>query len=116
LFKIKTYNKEKSALLKPGFRAIWNQKKRNLNFKKVNTELYTSWKDGRIIFEHVKFKNIIKKLERKYDVSIENTNFKLDHQIFTASFDIETIEQVLNSFGKNFPINYEIRNRNITIY
>jgi hypothetical protein len=111
-----TYNKDMSAVLKPGYKATWNQKKKNIHFNKVNTDLYTSWKDGRIIFEHVKFKNIIRKLERRYDVSIENTNLKLAHQVFTASFDIETIDQVLKTFSKNFPISYEIRNRNIIIY
>lgn len=113
---LETYSKETSSVLKPGFKASWNQRKKNLQIRKVNTDLYTSWKDGRIVFEHVKFKNIIKKLERRYDVSIENTNLKLDHQVFTASFDIETIEQVLKSFGKNFPISYEIKNKNIIIY
>ena len=77
--------------------------------------MHTAWINGRILFRHLPFKNIIKKLERHYDVTIMNNNKTLDDEFFTASFDIETIEQVLETFHKNYNIDYSMINNQIII-
>lgn len=106
---------QSSALLTPGHRAAWSRISKNISIQEVDTTLYTSWTDGRIIFRHLPFKHIIKKLERHYNVSITNNDKELDDKLFTASFDIETIEQVFESFKKYYDVNYKIDNNKITI-
>jgi hypothetical protein len=61
------------------------------------------------------FKDIRKKLERHYNVAITNNDMELENKLFTASFDIETIEQVFESFNKYYGVNYEINNNRIII-
>ncbi len=39
----------------------------------------------------------------------------LDNEFFTASFDIETIEQVFDPFNKNYGIDYRITDEEIVI-
>lgn len=107
--------KSKKTLLKPGRKAKWGKLDGAIKIKTVDTSLYTAWIEGRIVFKHMPFKNILKKLERHYNVSITNNNVQLAKEEFTASFDIETIEQVLNSFSKNVKFNYSINNNHITI-
>lgn len=109
------YNNATAAKLKPGFKASWNKKDNNLAIDKVDTSIYTSWKNGKLIFRNTQFKNIIKKLERHYNVVITNNNTKLNEQYFDATFDVETIEQVLNSFNRSFKIQYKIENNQIYI-
>lgn len=110
-----TLNLAQNILLKPGNKADWKKQNGKVNIKPVDTAIYTAWIDGKIVFEHMKFENILKKLERHYNVSINNTNTTLSRETFTASFDIETIEQVLTSFSKNYQFNFEIKENHITI-
>ena len=63
----------------------------------------------------MQFRDILKKLERHYNVRITNTNEELANQSFTATFDIETIEQVLQSFDKNYKLTYVINGDRIQI-
>ncbi|MGA9639240.1 FecR family protein [Flavobacterium sp.] len=109
------YDSKKAVLLTPGNKACWNKSQQQSKIEKVDTSLYTSWMDGKIIFEHMTFNNIIQKLERHYNVTIVNNNQKLANESFTASFDVETIEQVLNTFNKSYPLKYSIKQDKIII-
>ncbi len=109
-----TKNNSKT-LLKPGNKADWQKQKGNVIVNNVDTSIYTAWIDGKIVFEHMKFEKILKKLERHYNVSIINNNSTLANEIFTASFDIEPIEQVLLSFSKNYHFTYSINQNQINI-
>jgi len=111
----KKYDKATSLELKPGFKASWNKTKNNISVEEVDTNIYTGWINGKLIFKNSQFKNIIKKLERHYNVTIINNNTKLNEQYYDATFDTETIEQVLNSFNKSYEIDYTIKKNKIII-
>ncbi len=83
--------------------------------KMADTERYIAWMQGKLIFKNIPFKNIIKKLERHYNVTIINNNTELDKQYYDATFDIESIEQVLKAFHKSYAIEYSIKNNQIII-
>jgi hypothetical protein len=103
------------VLLSPGNKATWNKSQKNIEIEKVDTTIYTAWMDGDIVFEHLPFKSIVKKLERHFNVTIINTNKKLDDEIFTATFDEESIEQIMNTFCKSYPMKYIINKNKIII-
>lgn len=110
-----TYNSEASTLLKPGFKAAWNKKENNIGIEEADIEIYTAWLQGKIIFKHIPFDNIVKKLERHYNVEIINNNASLGKDFITASFDVETIEQVFKVINEIHPIEYSIRDNKIII-
>lgn len=110
-----SYTPETSTILKPGFMAAWQKKNKEVAIEKADIELATAWVDGRLIFRRTPFDDIIKKLERHYNVVIINNNKELGKQEFGASFDIETIEQVLESFNVNFEMEYTFQNNQIII-
>ena len=106
----------RSLVLKPNQKATWNKSKKNIVVNTVDTDIYTGWIDGKLIFKDVPFTDISKKLERHYNVTIINENLALKSERFDATFDIETIEQVLRSFKENHPtLNYTINNKKNTI-
>ena len=49
------------------------------------------------------------------NTNIENNNIELDNQFYDATFDIETIEQVLKSFNESYAIEYTIENNKVII-
>lgn len=112
------YSFNDSLILKPNQKADWNKADEVMSVNFVDPSIYVGWIDGRIRFHKMKFKNIIKKLERNYNVTINNKNTRLDEEIFTATFDVESIEQIFESFSRsrNYNINYRIENNQIIIY
>ncbi|NMH86877.1 FecR family protein [Flavivirga algicola] len=106
---------DKVLELKPNYKAEWDITNSETQIKRVDTDIYTSWINGRLVLKNLPFKNIVKKLERHYNVEIINNYEALNNQVFTASFDIETIEEVLNSFADNKPFVFNINNKTITI-
>jgi len=107
----RSLEEENLSILNPGYMAVWSKDKADFSYKEIDTSNYTAWITGKIVFNHIPFGDIVKKLERHYNVTIINHDKKLDQEIFTASFDIETIEEVLNAFDKSYPINF-IRSKN----
>jgi len=101
--------------LEPGFKAEWNIDSGTATVEQVDTDIYTGWISGKLMIKNVPFKNIIKRLERHYNVKIENNYRELDSQAYTASFNDETIEDVLGSFAENKKFNFGINNNVITI-
>ncbi|RYC50991.1 FecR family protein [Flagellimonas olearia] len=113
-------NKDKSNLddsfvIVPNQKASWDKNSEKMTIEEVETDIYTSWTSGRIIFKNIPFKNIRKKLERRYNVTIINNNQALDEKFYNASFDIETIEQVMKAFKENYSIDYSITDNQIII-
>ncbi|MFV8465058.1 FecR family protein [Flavobacterium sp. LB1P62] len=107
----------KKALLTPGYKGVWNKSSTGISLEKVDTKLYTDWMNGEVVFRKSTFNEIIKKLERSYNVTIQNNNRELDAVKINASFNknIETIEEVISSLSKIQPFTYEINDTKIVI-
>lgn len=110
------FETNKSTILKPGFKGSFNKKDKQINTTAVITDTYTSWMQGGLNFRNMSFKNISKKLERHYNVTIESQNTKLDNELFNASFKSnESVEKVLSYFNDVYGIKYTIKNNQILI-
>ena len=104
-----------SAILKPGYIATWNKQDKNITVEKADIEQYTAWMNGRLILNEVPFESIQKKLERQYNVIFVNNNKALNGRKFTARFDIESINQVMQSLSISASFNYTVVNNQIII-
>ena len=115
LYQEDSYESTNATFLKPGHLGSLNKINKDISVENAETAIYTAWMTGGIIFRHIPFKNIIKKLERHYAVSITNHNRALNEELFTASFDNQPLENVLKTFKDNYGIDYTINDDNITI-
>ena len=109
------FDAAKNTILKPGFKGSFNRENTVISTKAVITDIYTSWINGGLTFRNMTFKNIITKLERRYNVTIINKNEKLANEKFNASFKEESIENVMSYFNDIHGINYTIKNNQILI-
>lgn len=105
-----------SVLLKPGFKGSFNKMTQNFDTKEVITGIYTSWMEGDLVFRNMTFQNILKKLERHYDVVIVNNNERLSSEKFNASFGDDPLIKVLENLKATYNIDFEIDKNQITIY
>lgn len=108
---------EDQLVLVPGTKGVWNRVSHDTHEEKVDVDLYTGWIMGELVFRDISFLDMAKKLERSYNVVIENNNEPLSGKILNARFhvDIESIDDVMKSIGELHSFQYTIKNRKITI-
>ena len=81
----------------------------------VDISSHVAWVEGTLLFKNEDFNAIALKLQRFYNVTITNNNLALEEKKFTGRFDIETVEQILETFRKTNHFSYTIEGRNIII-
>ncbi|WP_420322216.1 FecR family protein [Flagellimonas sp.] len=86
-----------------------------ISVQEVNTSHYTSWINGELLFRKSTLKNMLKTLERHYNISIVNTNKDLEEVLFNASFKKEPIENLLTYIDDVMGIEYSIENNLVII-
>ncbi len=106
---------ENQVYLTPGLKGSNIRGQQKISTESVNTDYYTAWVKGSLVFKNASFESIIKKLERHYNVTFINKNKKLGKEIFNARFDNEPIEVVLKYFSDSYAIDYKIDEDVITI-
>ncbi len=98
--------------LKPGYTAICSDSDSEMQIVKVtDMDMYTGWKDGKLVFRNNTFATIIGDLERWYNVDIQLINADLGKYTLHATFYDESIEQVLDIFSSSIPIRVEYPKR-----
>jgi len=106
---------KENTFLKPGEQLVYNTSENTLKIKNVNTRLFTSWKDNKIIFINMNLKELIVLLERKFGVDIEVAdNMVLDYH-YDGTIKEETILEVLDLLKETLPIQYKIEGQKIII-
>lgn len=81
----------------------------------VNTEVVTSWKEGKLIFEDEKLIDIIPRLERYYGVTISIKGDKLNEVRYTGTIKKISIEQTIKALQITTPFDYQINENSIII-
>jgi transmembrane sensor len=91
--------------------------RREIQIKKnVNTEEYTSWKDGTLIFNKEPLESLARKLERKYDITFSFEDEKLKNYSYSGTLRDFPLEQVLRALELTSPVKYSINEKNVKLY
>ncbi|CAM3962115.1 FecR family protein [Flavobacterium antarcticum] len=107
--------KKASVDLTPGFKGTILKGTNVISTEKVNVKPYIAWMTGTLVFKNAKFEDILKTLERQYNVTIVVKNKALNSEKFNATFLNESIESLLNHLSESYPIKYSIKNNVIYI-
>jgi transmembrane sensor len=104
-------NTNKIATLKPGQQSVITSAN-EFSLYEVNTELITSWRDGKLMFVKEPFQNVAKALERWYNVKIELQGEQLKKLCYTGTIEMETFSEVLELINITTPIRYKFDKNN----
>jgi ferric-dicitrate binding protein FerR (iron transport regulator) len=77
-------NSEKNVFIKPGERLTETRDSRELEIDHVNTANYTSWKSGKVYFDHQSLIDLVSLLEKWYGVKFEFANKDIPLYTFTG--------------------------------
>ncbi|UKM66469.1 FecR family protein [Flavobacteriaceae bacterium GSB9] len=111
-------NSNAPTLLKPGFKGYINKNNpTSIEIEEVDTKIYTEWMNGDVIFRNSIFKDMVKKLARNYNVTIENHYESLNQKRFNASFNrkIESIDDIMVAISEIYPFTYSKTENKIII-
>ncbi len=82
----------------------------------VETEVYTSWREGRIIFRRQYLPEVANRLERWYNVTIElDDDPRLRKIHYTGTIEMESFSEVLELLKITAPIDYTYNEKTRTI-
>ncbi|HAZ00666.1 MAG: hypothetical protein A2W90_14415 [Bacteroidetes bacterium GWF2_42_66] len=101
-------NTDFSYTLKPGEMAEYNLESKSLAINETGLKNYTRWKDGVLIFKDASMAEVIKKLERKFNVEIVTDNPGVYKSVFNANFKNESLTEILDYIHFSCPISYRI--------
>lgn len=108
-------SKKKLNIL-PGTMAVFNPEINEFAQHTVNPQDYMSWRNGYLVFSSEKLRNIIKKINRYYNVEIIIDDSHLQNETFSGNLDLKnTPEQVLEVIAQTTPINYDDHDDKIVI-
>ncbi|NEW83968.1 MAG: FecR family protein [Mariniphaga sp.] len=103
------------TVLKPGEQLVYNKELKNVQIQEVNTKWFTSWKDNKLVFINMSFKDLRILLERKYGVEIEIADQSIIDYHYDGTIKNETIIEVLEILKQTLPIQYHIDGQKIII-
>ena len=106
---------DKFEKISPGQAATANHQTQEFSVETVKVEPHIAWAEGKTIFIGERFEEIIKVLERKHDIKIINNYDELNDQKFTAFFEGEDIEKILNLFKTSRDFRFKLSQKNIVI-
>jgi len=105
----------KNIILQPGEQIVLNKKSKKLVVKKVDTQLFTSWKNNQLIFLNMNLKELIVLLERRYGVNVEVFDNDILAYHYTGTIKNESILDIMEIIQHTLPIEYKIENQKIII-
>jgi transmembrane sensor len=101
--------------LKPGEQAVFHSDSKKITLHKVNTELYTSWTENRLKLENAAFSDVIKKMERWYDVKITVDDEGSFTKRYNMTIKTESLREMLHLLSFTTPMKYEIKEDRVFI-
>ena len=99
--------------MRPTDFAIYNKDKGEIITKTIVDERYFSWKEGKLIFTAEPMEEVIKKLNRWFNVEIQIKDKEIMNLTLTATFANETLSQVMELLAIVSHIKYNISDRKL---
>ena len=102
--------------VEPGQRMVFDQQSGEVSVNQVNTDLYTSWKENKLKFDDALFGDVVKKLERWYDIRIILDKDLKYSERYTMTIKTESLREVLKRSQITTPMSYKIEEEKVYIY
>lgn len=100
-------NSGEQQILAPGQQAVIDTANLSIQVQKVDTEIYSSWTDNKLIFRNESLKDVVRRLERWYNIEIELDDQFISDKKLTATIEYESITEVMDLLEITLPIKYE---------
>jgi transmembrane sensor len=100
--------KNESCTLKPDDYLLFDKNKKEHKVELVQSDKYSSWKDGKLVFRNDPLDVIGRRLERWYNIEVEVRGEKTNNTGLWATFIDDNLEEVLKLLRLSLAIHYEV--------
>ncbi len=98
--------KTKNITLLPSERLVYS--KGEVSVTSADPAKYKAWTDGKLVFRGDDMAEVARRIERWYNIKVELADKELEQFSFRATFEDDTLEEVLNLLSMTSPIRYKI--------
>lgn len=103
-------------ILHPSEQYLLNNETGQSEIKTVETELYTSWLDGKFYFKGYRFEDIVRKLERWYDFKMFYQHEEIKDMVFRGVINKHRpLEETLRFLEETTNITFDIKDKTVTV-
>jgi ferric-dicitrate binding protein FerR (iron transport regulator) len=103
-------------LVAPGQQALYDKRERQLRVRAVETELYTSWKDGYYTFDQAPLEEIMTTLSLWYGIDVHYRDERLKRIEFTGRLKrYEEASRFLEMLGETRNVLFEMQGNDVTV-
>lgn len=100
-------NKSRQVQILPNQRIVFNSNKNDYDLRNTEAQLWTQWKDGKLVFRDIPLDEVFKRLSRAYNVEITVKDKTIAKQPYRATFEGETLDEILYLLQLTTPLQYE---------
>lgn len=94
--------------LSPGEIGRFNKEKGTVIVSSAaNLDVFTGWINGKYVFKNMRFRDILSRLEQLYNVKFILDDKELMNSSFDATFENQSIDQIMEIFSISLPIQWE---------
>jgi transmembrane sensor len=106
--------RRRSLNMKPGQRVIMDMSDYSLDVHSVEPEMFTSWRNGELIFKDATLNDLVKELERIYDIKFYMNPESLGDLRFRGMFSYDNnLILALEKIKKTSGVDYYIENKEV---
>jgi ferric-dicitrate binding protein FerR (iron transport regulator) len=106
-------NGNEKTIILPSERLVFNEG--NIRKYVVDPLKYSAWTEGKLVFRGDPMAEVARRIERWYNVKITIADRDLEKYSFRATFQDDSLEDVLHFLSLTSPIKYKITPRDINI-
>lgn len=109
---IQKHNERSIVSLNPGQLLHYHPERKRSYVKKVDIKKYISWIEGKLVFRDDPLRDVVRRLNRWYNVNIIIKDDILHEYEYVATFEDENLDEVLKMLALSAPIRYKEIPRN----
>jgi len=102
---------DKNVHLNPNERIVFNSITNNYNLTETDGQHWGLWKDGILAFRDEPLNEVFKRIGRTFNVDIVIKDDNISHQLYRATFQGESFDEILRLLKISAPIKYKILER-----
>jgi transmembrane sensor len=103
---------ERGVTINEGMMSSWTKDREASAPVKVDLQNMLAWMRGELIFESTPLKDVIIQLERRYNIVINVEDESLLSRRLTASYSVETIDDIIKNVALTINVSYRKENDN----
>ena len=108
---------KKKVVLEPGFQVIADSLTGTWDVREVNLKEYVGWRNGLYVFSHLTLEELMRVIERNYDVTVFFANEECKRLVFSGDLQkYETVEHFLRFIETGGDVRFVVKERTITVY